>query len=128
MVALVWLQGQLSGLSLPSDSISSKEKCVCPGKAAVVVAVPFHSVPSNHPLSSTEVSPVLVSPVVPWRTSTAVPCGGTVAIPVPGTRNRSRGERENHHHAAVLQGPTSPPQGSVCLFILSVWPKINTLI
>lgn len=65
MVALVWLQGQLSGLSLPSDSISSKEKYVCPGKAAVVVAVPFHCVPSNHPLSATEVSPVLVSPVVP---------------------------------------------------------------
>lgn len=51
--------GQLSGPSLPSDSISSKEKYVYPGKAAVLVAVALLSVACNHPLSSTAVSPVL---------------------------------------------------------------------
>lgn len=59
MVALVWLQGQPSGSSLPSDSIGSKEEGVDPGKAAVVVAVALLRVPCNHPLGSTLVSPVL---------------------------------------------------------------------
>lgn len=65
MVTVVWLQGQLCCPSLPSSSISSKHKCVYPGKAPVVVAVAFLSMPSHPPLRARAVSAVLVPPVVP---------------------------------------------------------------
>lgn len=111
------------GLSLPSGNISTKkmlsEKGWCGGvnifsHSGLQSSLQYPSVFSSSSLSSGQQYSCAV-----WE---------MIDAQEQGTRNCSRRVRSNHQHVSSLQVSPPLPQGFVCVFILSILPKINILI